>query len=268
MKDIMSGIARTYAPVDRREETRLIRLARKGERAKDRLRKSNSQGKRKIPITRKERHALGKEAEDGKNATHRLLEANYPFIIYLVKRYQKIAGTRCFTKEDAFQQGCMALLKAIRGIRTGKQYAGLRAYGGKAIWHALKRLAAKHRTVIDVATKYAESPHYNGPYRREADAAIHAAYLSSIEGECFTLPIPRAEHDAGVNIQWAVEKTREAFGSRSAAILQMRLDGLTWQQIGNAFGLTRERVRQVSEDTYTFLATLLGERRPPKKPRK
>lgn len=43
--------------------------------------------------------------------------------------------------------------------------------------------------------------------------------------------------------------SKEPFPERNAAIRRMRQAGVTLQEIGDAFGLTRERVRQISRGT-------------------
>ena len=41
------------------------------------------------------------------------------------------------------------------------------------------------------------------------------------------------------------EQVREITRERNAAIVAMRMEGLTFQQIGEAMGLTRQRIQQI-----------------------
>jgi RNA polymerase sigma factor (sigma-70 family) len=144
--------------------------------------------------------------DDERNA---LCEANLSLVDVFFRRY----GHKYGRDDDLYQIACIALLEACATYDQSK--GSLEAYAHKAMRHdVLDELAKRKRYSVEV------------PYSDRAGD----------DGEDYVI--------SAVDAESVLRRVREQ-SPRTAEMLKMRLEGATLAEIGEAYNLTHERIRQI-----------------------
>jgi len=209
-------------------------------------------------LTREEEYALSRRIKRGdESARHQLATSNLPFVVAVAKKYLH-SGVRL---DDLVQEGNMGLMKAIEHFDPKKNVR----FATYAVWWI--------RAYITRYLKDTRSQVRGGVAVRESmtdfslDQAIggeesgDTTYLDRLEDDG---PGPQDNLISGEQderVRDALSKVRKRIGDLGWDILQERLtqdDPRTLEELGQRWGVSRERVRQVELRTKSFLARYLS----------
>jgi len=202
-------------------------------------------------LTREEEIELSTRAQRGdERARQELATSNIPLVVSVARKYRDDKGQF----DDIVQEGTIGLLKAIERFDPKK---GVR-FATYAVWW-IRAYIGRH---LDLSTSSVQ--------RRGAlqDASLDSTLDESgddsrLEQLVDDAPSPESvvgdeEHDE--KIRSALGRLRKRLGDVGWDVLQRRLmqdEPATLQELGNRWGVSRERVRQVEVMTRALLARYL-----------
>lgn len=282
----MTDLAKHYPLLTREEERDLSGVFQAGRQAAQELEAGD--------ISPERRAELRKAVWDGELARERFLNSNLRLVITIAKRY----GHPSFTLSDLVQEGNIGLIRALekfdpdRGCKFSTYSSWwVRQSITRAIQYADMIRIPVHRTEARMRLRRAESDVGRGDARDVSDDTIariagmpvkdvevlrslpqvSASLDDPIGDGLFVLGDKFCDEDAEdaetlairANIQDNFDKLFEDFTERDRLIFQMRYgdDKASLDDIGQAFGVTRERIRQIIEKHKKGLrakAKLLG----------
>lgn len=203
------------------------------------------------PLSREDEHALAVKARAGDVAArHRLVRGALPFVVSIARK-QSRGSLRL---EDLIQEGNLGLLRAVEKFDpdAGTRFATyaawwIRACIGKYLKEARSSVRPRSGTVAtsDVSLDCA------------VDDDGEATHLDRLEDGA---PGPEAAYlarEAAREVRNAVGRARKRVGELGWQIIHDRLQQeprRTLEEIGDRWGLSRERVRQVELQTKEILA--------------
>jgi len=209
-------------------------------------------------LTREEEYALSRRVKRGdESARHELATSNLPFVVAVAKKYLH-SGVRL---DDLVQEGNMGLMKAIEHFDPKKNVR----FATYAVWWI--------RAYITRFLKDTRSQVRGGVAERESmtdfsldqtiggDESGDTTYLDRLEDDS---PGPAESLISGQQderVRDALSKVKKRIGDLGWDILQERLtqdDPRTLEELGQRWGVSRERVRQVELRTKSFLARYLS----------
>jgi RNA polymerase primary sigma factor len=209
-------------------------------------------------LTREEEYALSRRVKRGdESARHELATSNLPFVVAVAKKYLH-SGVRL---DDLVQEGNMGLMKAIEHFDPKKNVR----FATYAVWWI--------RAYITRYLKDTRSQVRGGVAERESmtdfsldqtiggDESGDTTYLDRLEDDS---PGPAESLISGQQderVRDALSKVKKRIGDLGWDILQERLtqdDPRTLEELGQRWGVSRERVRQVELRTKSFLARYLS----------
>ncbi|HEX4620345.1 MAG TPA: sigma-70 family RNA polymerase sigma factor [Myxococcaceae bacterium] len=209
-------------------------------------------------LTREEEYALSRRVKRGdETARHELATSNLPFVVAVAKKYLH-SGVRL---DDLVQEGNMGLMKAIEHFDPKKNVR----FATYAVWWI--------RAYITRFLKDTRSQVRGGVAERESmtdfsldqtiggDESGDTTYLDRLEDDG---PGPAENLISGQQderVRDALSKVKKRIGDLGWDILQERLtqdDPRTLEELGQRWGVSRERVRQVELRTKSFLARYLS----------
>jgi RNA polymerase primary sigma factor len=209
-------------------------------------------------LTREEEYALSRRVKRGdESARHELATSNLPFVVAVAKKYLH-SGVRL---DDLVQEGNMGLMKAIEHFDPKKNVR----FATYAVWWI--------RAYITRFLKDTRSQVRGGVAERESmtdfsldqtiggDESGDTTYLDRLEDDS---PGPADSLISGQQderVRDALSKVKKRIGDLGWDILQERLtqdDPRTLEELGQRWGVSRERVRQVELRTKSFLARYLS----------
>src|SRR4051794_11474183 len=207
-------------------------------------------------LTREEEYELSYRARKGEEAARQLLAtSNLAFVVAVAKKFAN-RGARL---DDLVQEGNVGLMKAIEHFDPRKNVR----FATYAVWWI--------RAYITRYLKDNRSQVRGGESERVSmtdfslDATIdedgESTFLDRIEDPG---PSPQDEfitHELDGEIQAALLRVRKRIGDMGWDILQERLTQdkpRTLEELGQRWGVSRERVRQVELKTKHFLARYLS----------
>src|SRR6266851_38252 len=199
-----------------------------------------------LEVYRIARCGLSARRERPYEAKHRLTEANLRLVVSIAKKY--IGRGMPFL--DLIQEGNMGLIRAVEKFDYHRGYK-FSTYATWWIRQAVTRaLADQARTIRipvhmgEIIIKFAQAPiSLETPIGHEEDT-----YLGDfVEDKEATSPSDAASITM---LQLAVEAALDTLIPRERRVLQLRfglIDGheRTLEEVGNRFGVTRERIRQI-----------------------
>lgn len=206
-------------------------------------------------LTREEEYELSRRAKKGdKGAVRILAQANLPFVVAVAKKFAARSGRL----DDLIQEGNVGLMKAIEHFDPKKNvrfatYAvwWIRAYITRYLKDNRSQVRGGEHERISMSDFSLDTP---------LDDEADATYLDRLED---TGPTPDAvflalERDEQVSR--ALLRVKRRLGDLGWDILQERLtqdEPRTLEELGERWGVSRERVRQVELKTRSFLARYL-----------
>ncbi len=207
-------------------------------------------------LTREQEYELSRRAKKGDEEARRILAvSNLAFVVAIAKRFAN-RGSRL---DDLIQEGNIGLMKAIEHFDPKKNvrfatYAvwWIRAYIMRYLKDNRSQVRggeAKRQSIVDFSLDAAIDGDSESSYidrLEEPDAGPQEQYISQ-------------ENDT--EVQAALARVRKRIGDLGWAILQERVmqdKPRTLEELGQRWGVSRERVRQVELKTRTFLARYLS----------
>jgi RNA polymerase primary sigma factor len=207
-------------------------------------------------LTREEEYELSRRARKGDELARRsLATSNLPFVVAVAKKF----STRGARLDDLIQEGNVGLMKAIEHFDSKKNvrfatYAvwWIRAYITRYLKDNRSQVRGGEHERITMSDFSLDAP---------LDDESDSSYLDRLEDAA---PTPdqtflSQERDEGVSV--ALERVRRRLGDLGWDILQERLTQdkpRTLEELGQRWGVSRERVRQVELKTKSFLARYLA----------
>jgi RNA polymerase primary sigma factor len=207
-------------------------------------------------LTREEEYELTRRAKKGDAEAHRILAtSNLAFVVAVAKKFAN-RGARL---DDLIQEGNVGLMKAIEHFDPKKNVR----FATYAVWWI--------RAYITRYLKDNRSQVRGGEGERismsdfSLDAALDedgdTTYLDRIEDPAPAPDETYFSHERSADMQEALTKVRKRIGDLGWDILQERLTQdkpRTLEELGQRWGVSRERVRQVELRTKHFLARYLS----------
>ncbi len=207
-------------------------------------------------LTREQEYDLAKRARKGdESARQTLATSNLAFVVAVAKKF----ASRGARLDDLIQEGNVGLMKAIEHFDPKKNVR----FATYAVWWI--------RAYITRYLKDNRSQVRGGEAERGSmvDSSLDASIDE--EGETTFLdrledggPSPQAiflSREQDQEVQEALAKVRKRIGDLGWDILQERLTQdkpLTLEELGQRWGVSRERVRQVELKTKSFLERYLS----------
>jgi RNA polymerase primary sigma factor len=207
-------------------------------------------------LTREQEYELTRRAKKGDREAHRVLaESNLAFVVAVAKKFAN-RGARL---DDLIQEGNVGLMKAIEHFDPKKNVR----FATYAVWWI--------RAYITRYLKDNRSQVRGGESERGAmsdfslDTAIDddgdSTYLDRLEDSAPGPDESFFSHEKSDQMQAALSKVKKRIGDLGWDILQERLTQdkpRTLEELGQRWGVSRERVRQVELKTKHFLARYLS----------
>src|SRR5438105_4829788 len=207
-------------------------------------------------LTREDEYELSARAHKGDADARRILaECNLPFVVAVARKFQN-RGARL---DDLVQEGNVGLMKAIEHFDPKKNVR----FATYAVWWI--------RAYITRYLKDNRSQVRGGEAERGAMSDFSLDANVDEEGEMTYLdrledsgPPPDEKFistERNSDVQEALSKVRKRIGDLGWDILQERLTQdkpRTLEELGQRWGVSRERVRQVELKTKNFLARYLA----------
>jgi len=207
-------------------------------------------------LTREEEYELSKRARKGDEEARRILAvSNLPFVVAVAKKFTS-RGARL---DDLIQEGNVGLMKAIEHFDSRKQvrfatYAvwWIRAYITRYLKDNRSHVRGGEHERLSMSDFSLDTP---------IDDETESTYLERLEDAA---PTPDSaflslERDEEVSV--ALQRVKRRLGDLGWDILQERLTQdkpRTLEELGERWGVSRERVRQVELKTKSFLARYLS----------
>jgi RNA polymerase primary sigma factor len=206
-------------------------------------------------LTREEEYELSRQAKKGdEGARRKLAVSNLPFVVAVAKKFSN-RGARL---DDLVQEGNVGLMKAIEHFDPKKNVR----FATYAVWWI--------RAYITRYLKDNRSHVCGGEHERASmsdfsldtplDDESETTYLDRIEDAAPTPDSSFLSLERDEEVSKALQRVRRRLGDLGWDILQERLTQdkpRTLEELGERWGVSRERVRQVELKTKSFLARYL-----------
>lgn len=206
-------------------------------------------------LTREEEYDLSRRAKKGDEAARRILaEANLPFVVAVARKFASRSGRL----DDLIQEGNVGLMKAIEHFDPKKNVR----FATYAVWWIRAYIT---RYLKDNRSHVRGGEHERGtmsdfsldaPLDDEADST----YLDRLEDAGPTPDVTYLSLERDEEVSQALQRVKRRLGDLGWDILQERLTQdkpRTLEELGERWGVSRERVRQVELKTKSFLARYL-----------
>lgn len=206
-------------------------------------------------LTREEEYDLARRAKKGdEKAKQRLAECNLTFVLAVARKF----AARGARFDDLVQEGSVGLMKAVEHFDPKKNVR----FATYAVWWI--------RAYITRYLKDNRSQVRGGEYERLSmrdvsldmpmDDENDGTFLDRLSDESPLMEESFLASERDVEVQAALSKVRRRIGDMGWDILQERLTQdkpRTLEELGERWGVSRERVRQVELRTKDFLARYL-----------
>ncbi len=206
-------------------------------------------------LSREQEYELTAKAKKGDElARHTLASSNLAFVVAVAKRF----ASRGARLDDLIQEGNVGLMKAIEHFDPKKNVR----FATYAVWWIrayITRYLKDNRSQVRGGEAERQSmTDFSLDVAVEEDADV--TYLDRLEDPS---PGPQEtflSHETDTDVQEALQRVRKRIGDLGWDILQERLTQdkpRTLEELGQRWGVSRERVRQVELKTKHFLARYL-----------
>jgi RNA polymerase primary sigma factor len=209
-------------------------------------------------LTREQEYELSRRIKKGDEAARQELAiANLPFVVAVARKYAN-RGTRL---DDLIQEGNFGLMKAIEHFDSKKNVR----FATYAVWWI--------RAYITRYLKDQRSQVRGGESERESmsdfslDAPLggddggESTYMDRLEDSDPSPQTQLLQNEQDKAVHAALARVKKRIGDLGWDILQERLtqyEPKTLEELGQRWGVSRERVRQVELRTKNFLARYLS----------
>jgi RNA polymerase primary sigma factor len=213
---------------------------------------------RQKQLTREEEYDLARRIKKGDESARQVLSiSNLPFVVSVAKKYVH-SGIRL---EDLVQEGNVGLMKAIEHFDPKKNVR----FATYAVWwiraYITRYLKDTRSQVRGGVGERASMTDFSLDQAIGGDDGSDTTYLDRLEDDG---PGPQDTFISGQQderVRDALSKVRKRIGDLGWDILQERLtqdSPRTLEELGQRWGVSRERVRQVELRTKAFLARYLS----------
>ncbi len=206
-------------------------------------------------LTREDEYELSGRARKGDEAARRTLAvSNLPFVVAVAKKF----ASRGARLDDLIQEGNVGLMKAIEHFDSKKNVR----FATYAVWWI--------RAYITRYLKDNRSQVRGGEHERMSmsdfsldtplDDEGDSTYMERLEDAGPTPDVTFLKLEQDEEVAEALQRVRRRLGDLGWDILQERLTQdkpRTLEELGQRWGVSRERVRQVELKTKNFLARYL-----------
>ncbi len=194
-------------------------------------------------------------------ARNALVERHAPFIMWRCRLFRK-QFPRYKRTAELFGEACIAYMKAIdefdpdRGTR-------LNTYAAQAIFRDLSKLAQEDR-VVRVPACTLSNKRIDQATKAQALQALAAttpidARSPTNELDAFTVPAPVIhEPDPSRPTMVQVQEAMATLPEQWRRIVAMRSIDIHLKQIGDWFGVSKERIRQIEEKAFAAIRKAMG----------
>src|SRR3954468_11794834 len=206
-------------------------------------------------LTREEEYELSHRARKGEEAARQTLAtSNLAFVVAVAKKY----ANRGHRLDDLIQEGNVGLMKAIEHFDAGKNVR----FATYAVWWIrayITRYLKDNRSQVRGGESERESMSdfsLDVPVEEGADTT----YLDRLEDSAPAPDLNFLSAEKDEQVKTALLRVKKRIGGLGWDILQERLTQdkpTTLEEIGQRWGVSRERVRQVELKTKNFLARYL-----------
>ncbi len=207
-------------------------------------------------LTRDEEYELSRRARKGDEMARRTLAtSNLPFVVAVAKKF----ATRGARLDDLIQEGNVGLMKAIEHFDPKKQvrfatYAvwWIRAYITRYLKDNRSHVRGGEHERVSMSDFSLDAP---------LDDESDSSYMDRLEDVSPTPDINFLTLERDEEVSLALQRVRRRLGDLGWDILQERLTQdkpRTLEELGQRWGVSRERVRQVELKTKSFLARYLA----------
>lgn len=207
-------------------------------------------------LTREEEYELSKRARKGDEAARRLLAtSNLPFVVAVARKF----ASRGARLDDLIQEGNVGLMKAIEHFDSKKNVR----FATYAVWWIRAYIT---RYLKDNRSQVRGGEHerismsdfsLDAPMGEEDDST----YMDRLEDGAATPDQSFLSLERDEQVSEALQRVKKRIGDLGWDILQERLTQdkpRTLEELGQRWGVSRERVRQVELKTKSFLARYLS----------
>ena len=207
-------------------------------------------------LTREEEYELSAKARKGDvHARETLARANLPFVVAVARKFAH-RGQRI---EDLVQEGNVGLMKAIEHFDSRKNVR----FATYAVWW-IRAYITRH--IKDNRSQVRGGEHERGSMSDfSLDAPMDddgdSTYMERIEDNELTPDTRFMNLERDEEVSAALFRVKRRIGDLGWDILQERLTQdkpRTLEELGERWGVSRERVRQVELKTKSFLARYLS----------
>ena len=206
-------------------------------------------------LTREDEYELSGRARKGDEAARRTLAvSNLPFVVAVAKKF----ASRGARLDDLIQEGNVGLMKAIEHFDSKKNVR----FATYAVWwiraYITRYLKDNRSQVRGGESERASMSDFSldTPIEEDGDST----WLDRLESHDEAPDMTYTRHERDAEVSEALEKVKKRLGDLGWDILQERLTQdkpRTLEELGQRWGVSRERVRQVELKTKNFLARYL-----------
>ena len=193
-------------------------------------------------LTREQEYSLSKRARKGDEEARRILAvSNLPFVVSVARKF----ASRGARLDDLVQEGNVGLMKAIEHFDSKKNVR----FATYAVWWIrayITRYLKDNRSQVRGGESERASMHdfsLDTPIEEDGDSTWIDRLESDDESQDLTYFRSERDHE----VSEALEKVKKRLGDL----------GCTLEELGQRWGVSRERVRQVELKTKNFLARYL-----------
>ena len=207
-------------------------------------------------LAREQEYELTHKAHQGDiSARHALAASNLPFVVAIAKRFSN-RGARL---DDLVQEGNVGLMKAIEHFDPKKNVR----FATYAVWwiraYITRYLKDNRSQVRGGEAERISMVDFSLDNTVEEDS--ETTYLDRLEDTSPTQDVRFLRRERNQEVIQALGRVRKRLGDLGWDILQERLTQdkpKTLEELGQRWGVSRERVRQVELKTKSFLARYLN----------
>ncbi|MBL8921704.1 MAG: sigma-70 family RNA polymerase sigma factor [Myxococcaceae bacterium] len=206
-------------------------------------------------LTREDEYELARRVKKGDEAARQLLaRSNLPFVVAVARKF----ASRGARLDDLIQEGNVGLMKAIEHFDPKKNvrfatYAvwWIRAYITRYLKDNRSHVRGGEAERLSMTDFSLDTP---------VDDESDSTYLERLEDQGPTPDTSFLKLERDEEVAAALQRVRRRLGDLGWDILQERLTQdkpRTLEELGERWGVSRERVRQVELKTKNFLARYL-----------
>ncbi|MFO0597638.1 MAG: sigma-70 family RNA polymerase sigma factor [Myxococcaceae bacterium] len=207
-------------------------------------------------LTREEEYELSRRAKKGDESARRTLAtSNLPFVVAVARKF----ASRGARLDDLIQEGNVGLMKAIEHFDPKKNvrfatYAvwWIRAYITRYLKDNRSQVRGGEHERMSMADFSLDAP---------LDDESDSSYLDRLEDAAPTPDMSFLSLERDEEVSVALQRVKRRLGDLGWDILQERLTQdkpRTLEELGQRWGVSRERVRQVELKTKSFLQRYLS----------